>query len=216
MGDFAVIGMGRFGRVVARALAREGGAVLALDLATERLDAVREEVDSVMAVDATDERAMAGLDLERLSCAVVTIGSRAMEASLLTTAVLRELDVPRIVARAFDDSHARLLLAIGANEVINPEEEMGHRLALSLAHPGILGQARLGEASLAQVEAPESYVGQRLGELDFATGLSATILAIRRDGAILTHPDDDEEVAGGDVLVLLAEPEAVRRLAAMK
>lgn len=216
MGDFAVIGMGRFGRVVARELAREGEAVLALDLLTERLDAVREEVDSVMAVDATDERAMAGLELARLNCAVVTIGSRAMEASLLTTAVLRELDVPRIVARAFDDGHARLLLAIGANEVINPEEEMGHRLALSLAHPEILGQARLGEESLAQVEAPESYVGQRLGELDFATGLSATILAIRRDGAVLTHPGDDEEVAGGDVLVLLAEPEAVRRLAAMK
>lgn len=216
MAEFAVIGLGRFGRAVARSLTLAGQAVLAVDRDVSRLERVADDVESVIEIDVTDERRMRSLDLGRMSCVVVAIGSRAMEASLLSTAILRDLEVPRIVARAFDERHARLLLAIGAHEVINPEDEIGRRLALSLAHPGVRGQLRLGEQTVAEIELPEGFAGRRLDELDLAAGHGVTVLAIRRGDRIDPCPVDEATVDSGDSLLLLGDEEALERLAARK
>jgi len=216
MADFAVIGLGRFGRAVARSLALSGQAVLAVDRDPRRLEQVADEVDSVVAADTTDERRMKALDLRRMACVVVTIGSRAMEASLLTTAILRDLGVPRIVARSFDERHARLLLAIGAHEVLNPEDEIGRRLALTLAHPGVLGQLPLGASAVAEIEAPEAFAGRRLDELDLVSRHGVAVLAIRRGDGLQPCPPPAATVESGDALVLLGDGGALRRLAALK
>ena len=216
MAEFAIIGLGRFGRAVARALALEGQAVLAVDVDARRLDLVAEDVDAVVVADTTDEAKVASLQLGRMSCVVVTMGSRALEASLLTTAILIEQDVPRVVARAFDERHARLLLAIGANEVINPEDEIGRRLALRLSHPGIVDQVKLGEASIAEVEAPEAFVGRSLADLDPRNRHRVTVLAIRRGSEIVANPTAEARVESGDVLVLLGDPESVRQVGSLR
>ena len=122
MAEFAVIGIGRFGRAVALNLVAQGQGVLAVDLDPARLAGVAAEVDSTAVADTTDPDAVAVLGLERAACTVVAIGSRATEASLLTTAILAQREVPRVVARAFNERHARLLLAVGAHEVLNPEQ----------------------------------------------------------------------------------------------
>jgi trk system potassium uptake protein TrkA len=214
--EFAVIGLGRFGRSVARSLVREGQAVLAIDIDPTRLEQVDDEVDATSRADTTDEQAMAALRLDRMSCVVVSIGSRATEASLLTVAILRELGVPRIVARSFDERHARLLLAIGANEVINPEVDMGARLAWRLARPGILDQFDLGDARVAEVEAPESLVGSSLAELDLGGRRQLAVLLLRRGHEVRANPGPQERIESGDVLVLLGSERAIADLAALK
>jgi trk system potassium uptake protein TrkA len=216
MADFAIVGMGRFGRAVARHLAGLDQAVLAIDRDRSRLDQVSDDVEAVAVADSTDEEAMRSLQLERLACVVVTIGSRAAEASVLTTAILRELRVPRIVARAFDDRHARLLLAIGAHEILNPEEELANQLALRLAHPGVMAEISFADAVIAEIEAPESLVGVSLRDLDLRNRQGVAVLAIRRDGATLVNPGAGDAPASGDILVLLGPQSAVRKLAALK
>lgn len=216
MADFAVIGMGRFGRAVARSLARGGQAVLAVDRAPERLALVADEIDATARADTTNEEAVKALRFDRLSTVVVTIGSRATEASLLTVAILRELDVPRIVARAFDERHARVLMAVGAHEVLNPEDEMGARLALHLAHPGVLDQIPVGEEAVAEIEAPEALAGRRLGELDLHDRHGVTVLAIRRGDRVTAAPGPDAAIESGDALVVLGDEEAIRRVAALR
>lgn len=212
MAEFAVIGMGRFGRAVARKLALEDQSVVALDVVPARLDAVAADVDSVLAVDSTDEAAMKDLGLERVSCVIVTIGSRATEASILTTAILREIGIDRILARAFDPSHARLLVAVGAHEVLNPEEEIAGRLARSLAHPDVLDEIRLDEAVIAEVEAPEAFDGRDLGELELDGSGDVHLLAIRRGGSTLLRPTSETRLESGDVLVLFGPREPIRRI----
>lgn len=216
MADFAVIGMGRFGRAVTRSLVRDGQAVLGVDRDPARLAQVADEVDATARADTTDEETVKSLQLDRMGSVVVAIGSRATEASLLTVAILRELQVPRIVARAFDERHARLLLAIGAHEVLNPEDEMGALLALRLAHPGIVGQLRLGEAILAEIEAPEAFAGSSLGELDLAERRGVSVLAIRRGGEVLAAPSAETPVESGDLLLVLGSEEAIHRVAALR
>lgn len=216
MAELAVIGLGRFGRAAARSLVRDGQAVLAIDHDPARLELVAGEVDATARADTTDEEALAELRLGRMACVVVTIGSRATEASILTVAILRELGVPRIVARAFDERHARLLLAIGAHEVLNPEDEMGERLALHVARPGILDRFRCAGGWVAQVEAPEAFVGSALGALDLAAAGGVEVLALRRGDRVTARPGADWRIESGDVLVVFGEEEAVHRIEALR
>ncbi|MDY7096210.1 MAG: TrkA family potassium uptake protein [Acidobacteriota bacterium] len=215
-GELVIIGLGRFGRSVATNLARRGQSVLAVDRAAERVELIAEEVDSVAIADATDEAALDELPLERISCAVVTMGSRATEASILTTALLRQMGVPRIVVRSFNDLHARVLLAVGASEVINPEDEMGHRLALHLANPSLGSQIELGDASITELDAPETFAGQSLAELHLRKRHRVTVLALRRGEEVLANPEAGEKIESGDVLVLLGHGDDIQRVAALE
>jgi trk system potassium uptake protein TrkA len=214
MAEFAVIGIGRFGRAVALNLVAQGQGVHAIDRDPARLARVAAEVAATAVADTTDPDAVAALGLERVACTVVAIGSRATEASLLTTAILAQRDVPRVVARAFDERHARLLLAVGAHEVLNPEQEIGRRLALRLAHPGIRDRIGGGRATVAEVEATEAWAGRTLGSLDLRRR-RVTALALLRDGGAATDLAPEREIASGDRLVLLGPDEALHEIAAL-
>ena len=216
MAELAVIGMGQFGRAVARSLVREGQAVLAIDLDGERLLRIEHEVDAVEQTDTTDEGQVAALKLDRMACVVVAIGVLGAEASLLTVAILKELGVPRIVARCFDRRHGRLLLAIGANEVLNPEEESGAQLASRLVRPGILDQMAFGDVRVAEVEAPESFAGGSLADLDLRGRYGVTVVAVQRGDGVSANPEPTEVLASGDVLVLLGTDSAIREVAALR
>lgn len=213
-GEFAVIGLGRFGRSLVEALRAESQTVLAVDIDRRRVENVADLVDGAVVCDTTDEEALASLGLERMSCVTVAIGERATEASILTTALLRQIGIPRIVARSFNDLHARVLRSVGAHEVVNPESEMGARLASQLANPNILDRLQMGDAEIAEVSAPESFVGRSLENLDLRNRAGVTVLALRRGDEVLANPSADDEVESGDVLVLLGRDEAMRKLAA--
>jgi trk system potassium uptake protein len=214
-GDFAVIGLGQFGRAVALKLVDQGAAVLAVDVDPERAKLVEASVDAVVVADATEEVALAELGLERMSCVVVAMGVRAKDTSIMCTALLRQRGVRRVVSRATSDLHGRVLLAVGAHEIVNPEQEMGARLAHHLANPHVVDQFSLGrDFVVAEIEAPEAYVGRTLRDLGLRQKASVTVVLIRRGGQVLSVIDPDERLASGDVLVVLGSPAAVRQFAA--
>ncbi|MCY1058384.1 MULTISPECIES: TrkA family potassium uptake protein [Nannocystis] len=215
-GEFAVIGLGQFGRAVALSLVREGAAVLAIDQLEERAQLVESEVDAVACADATDERALNELGLERMSCVVVAMGARARETSILTTSLLRQRGIPRIISRAANELHARVLLAVGAHEVINPEMQMGQRLARNLAHPTILEQIALDEnTNLVEVATPEQFIGKSLTEIDMKRRYGVSVIAVRRGGQVIPQLAADDRLARGDRLLIVGPPASVRRVASL-
>jgi trk system potassium uptake protein TrkA len=215
-GEFAVIGLGQFGRAVALSLVREGAAVLAIDQLEERAQLVESEVDAVACADATDERALNELGLERMSCVVVAMGARARETSILTTSLLRQRGIPRIISRAANELHARVLLAVGAHEVINPEMQMGQRLARNLAHPTILEQIALDEnTNLVEVAAPEQFIGKTLVEIDLRRRYGVSVIAVRRSGQVMPQTAAEERLIRGDRLLIVGPPASVRRVASL-
>lgn len=215
VGEFVVIGLGMFGRVVARSLAADGQAVLAVDINEEEVNRMAADLDTVVRADATDEAALRELRLERMSCAVVAIGAESMEASVFATALLRQIGVPRIVARSLSDLHARVLRAVGAHEVVSPEVEMGQRLAFRLSHPNVLDRVDLGDnIELAELEVPAQYVGKTLVEIDVRRRFDVTVVALHRNGAIVANPRRDEVLGSGEVLVVIGSSEAIARFAA--
>lgn len=213
--EYVVIGAGQFGRAVAQSLTALGQSVLVIDVDRERIEEMVGDVDAAVTADATDERALQDLGVAGISTAVVTIGTESVEASILTTALLRQLGVPRIVARAINTLHARVLQSVGAHEVLNPEEEMGRRLAARLAHPTIHEQFELGNAHLAEVELPERFVGKSLKELDMRRHHKVTVMAVRRGEQVLASPDAEMTLASGDVLLLIGAPDAVHAVASL-
>jgi len=214
-GDFAVVGLGQFGRSVALHLVHQGEAVLAVDMDHERAKLVEAQVDAVVVADATNEGTLAELGLDRMSCVVVAMGVASKDTSIMVTALLRQRGVRRIVSRATSDLHGRILLAVGAHEIVNPELEMGARLANHLANPHVLDQFALDkEHVVAEVEAPETFVGRSLRDLALRQQSKVAVVLIRRQNKVISTIDENESVESGDVLVVLGTANAVRHFAA--
>lgn len=212
--EYVVIGLGRFGAAVARELARRGQAVLALDVNADKVEELSLEIETVAAADATDEAVLRELHVQRMACAIVAIGTDSMEASILATALLRQLGVPRIIARSLGPLHARVLLSVGAHTVVNPEQEIGQRVARRLVQPNILEKLSLaGDVSLAELSAPPSFVGHTPIELKLRERYDVTVVAVRRDGDVQPVGAPDDAFREDDVLIVVGSPEAIDRLA---
>jgi len=205
-----------FGRAVALSLTSQGQSVLGIDSNRDEVDRIASELDTVVCADSTDEEALRELRIDRISCAVVAIGAESMEASILTTTLLRQLGVPQIVARSLGSLHARVLRAVGAHRVVSPEWEMGVSLAQQLAQPSVLDRFDLGdEVEVIEIEAPQSFVGQTLVELDVRRRFSISVAAIRRGDRVYATLEGGEQIGNGDVLVVIGRAEAIAKLAAL-
>lgn len=212
-----VIGLGQFGMALARALARQGAEVVAVDHRADRVQLAAAFATEAIAMDAMNEGELARLRPAQRDLAVCAIGDEHREASILVTALLRQAGAPRIVARATDDLHERILTLVGAHEVVNPERIFGERLAAKLSHRGVIDLVPLGDnLVITEVHAPFLARGRTLAELQLPKRHQLTVLAIRRgaegQGKVVL-PSADLTVLAGDVLVVVGTPMAAVRFA---
>lgn len=214
--EYVVIGLGSFGKALVEALSGLGASVLALDIDPIAVQMASDELDVIaVRADATDEAALRELEIHQMDCAVVALGVEAKEAAILTTALLAQLGVPQIVARSLGPLHSRVLRAVGAHKIVNPEEEMGRRLARQLATPAVLDRLELGEeAILAEIEAPEAFMGKTLAEIDIRRRFQVTVVALRRGEKVIAGINPQRKFRSGDVMVVLGREEAIEKLGA--
>lgn len=209
-----IIGLGQFGMSVARALSTRNVEVLAVDVRDEKVRAAAGFVAEAATFDATDEEALARTSPERRDVCVCAIGDEAKEASIICTSLLRQMGAKRVIARANDDLHARILGLVGAHQIVNPEREYGERFANRIVHQEIQGEMRLGEGVLVtEVKSPASFVGRTLGELQLPKRFGVTVVAVREAGTrAIVLPDAQTTISEGDVLVVVAGDGAVARM----
>jgi len=121
---FAVIGMGQFGFRVAKQLTSKGAEVLAIDKDFDLVEMIKDEVTYAVSLDSTDIKALGSQNLQDMDAVLVAIGEN-IEGLLLTTVLLLELNVKRIVARAMSDQQRIILEKLGVKEILSPEDEVG-------------------------------------------------------------------------------------------
>lgn len=209
-----VIGLGQFGISVARALAARKVEVLAVDVSEERVRDAAAFVTEAVCFDATQESSLARISPERRDVCLCAIGDEAKESSIICTALLKQLGARRVIARSNDDLHARILTLVGADQVVNPDREYGTRFANQVLHEEIRGEMPLGEGVLiTEISVPARFLGSTLGDLKLPRRFGVTVVAIRQasSGAVVI-PSPDSRLEAGDVVVVVAQEQAVARM----
>lgn len=220
----AVFGLGMFGSEVCKELAERGGKVIAIDRKPDLIEKIKDQVTQALLIDCADEEALKNLALENIDVALVAIGVN-IEASILTTALLKKLGVPFIIARAVSDTHARVLKQVGATEVINIEVEQGKRLANRLISPDIIDRIPIAKnQTLVEMLVPKKFLNKTIASLDFRKKYNINVISIRRPhieiddlgnpvrDEIVLPPDPNEVIQPNDILVMVGTEEAVDAL----
>ncbi|MBI9107783.1 MAG: TrkA family potassium uptake protein [Spirochaetales bacterium] len=216
---FAVIGLGMFGLKVCQTLMEKGGQVIAMDNRPEQINKIRDSVTQAILLDATDEDSIREAPFDQVDAAIVAIGDN-IEASILTTNLLKQTGVPYIVARAVNKTHYQVLRQIGADEVINIEEDQGRQIALNLIAPSVMEKIPLSkDIFLLEMYLPGGLENTRIDTLDLLgrfslrlTGLRRTVSELNSDGTavrseLLLFPAPEDKLIDGDILILIGSEE---------
>lgn len=202
--QFAVIGLGRFGGSICRTLFEQGVEVLAIDKDEERVNEFTSLATHAVIADSTDETVLKNLGLRNFDHVIVAIGDN-IQASILTTLILKELGVPYVTAKAQNEYHEKVLSKIGADRVIHPERDMGTRIANNITSSSVLDYIELSdEYSIVEVIASPKMIGKTLIDLDIRARYGLNIVAIKSEHrGIDVSPRAEDEIKKGDILIVI-------------
>ena len=224
--QFAVIGLGRFGRAVCETLHGMGYEVLGIDRGEKAVAHVLNShlVSHALELDSTDPSALKEGGLFELDTVIVAIGNY-IEASVITTLNLKESGVNHVIAKASSDIHGKLLNKVGADAVIFPEYEMGCEVARSLTQPNVLERLELDpQSSIVEVIVPEEFHGKTLMDLNLRSEYGVNVLALgfcsKAPGSLNpppldqfdVNPDPDAQLREGMVMVVIGKNDAIRKM----
>ncbi len=196
--QFAVIGLGRFGSSVAKALYANGNDVLVI-----AIQKISDDVTKAVQMDATDESTLRSLGIRNFDVAVIAIGTD-IQSSIVVTLLVKELGVNHIIAKAHNDMHAKILYKIGADRVVLPEKDMGARVAHNLISSSILDYIELSpDYSIAEVVSPQEWNGKTLRELNLRAIHGINVMAIKRKSTVNISPSANDKVESGDILIAI-------------
>ncbi|MBL7106108.1 MAG: TrkA family potassium uptake protein [Phycisphaerae bacterium] len=219
MKRFAVIGLGRFGKKLAIALAMSGADVIAIDKDREEVDSIRDQVSLAVRLDSTDEEAMKAQGVDKVDVAIIGIGQgtgKGFESAVLTVVNLKQMGVKNIYTRAEDLTAGEVFSKIGATEVIYPEIESAQRWAYKLIAPQIGEKIDFAPGySLARVKSPPSFDGKTVMDMQLRQKYNVNLVAIKRSedskakksekgdkGGIINVPMPNTVIYEGDILMV--------------
>lgn len=210
--QYIVIGLGRFGRSVARHLEANGCMVMAVDKDEKKVNLVSEYVTRAMCLDISDEEAVKELGLSNFDGVVVAIGHN-LEAAIFSIMWAKEEGVKLLIAEAYDETQGKILAKVGADEIVYPEREMGYHLAKNLAFGNILDAVELSSGySIAELPVLQKWIGKNLIELKLRDKYHVNVIAVKRNHNLEVTPSADKPFQEGDVVVLLGRNDTLKKL----
>lgn len=209
--QYAVIGLGRFGSSVAKELYDLKHDVMAIDMDEERIQENMNNVTHAVQADSTDEIALKSLGIRNFDVVVVAIGQN-IQASILTTLIIKELGIETIVVKAQNQLHAKVLYKIGATKVIFPERDMGVRVAHNLVTPNILDYIELSEEySIVEIISSDIMAEKTLIDLNIRAKYGCNVMALKNENYINVAPIAQDKIKKGDILVVIGHNKDLRK-----
>lgn len=211
-GEIIVVGLGRFGSSLARTLMGLDYEVLGVDLNPELVQAHSGVLTHVVAADCTQESALRQIGAADAVTVAVCIGTD-IEASVLTTAALSDLEIPNIWAKAITEAHGKILQRVGAQHVVFPEAEMGERVAHLLT--GQMQEYVVLDENfvIAEMRTPQRYEGKRLGESNIRAEHHVTVVVVKPERSGFTYAEPDTVLGKDDLIVVAGRREDVEHFA---
>ncbi|MCF8081669.1 MAG: TrkA family potassium uptake protein [Deltaproteobacteria bacterium] len=218
MKRFAVIGLGNFGFHAAKALYEEGNEVVAIDLNKARVQAIDAYCSEAIVLEATDKEALKALGLENMDGVIVSTGTK-ISTSILICLYLQEIGVQKILVKALDEDHEKILKRVGATDVIHPERDMAVRTSRGLSSPNMLDFVPISdEFDLVQIGPPREFIGKTLRELNLRAKYNVHIIAIHEivPENFRLVPPPDFVIKDSDILIMLGKTEDIRKIKGLK
>ena len=209
--EFVVIGLGRFGGSIAKELIRQGADVMVIDSFSDRVDEFSHIATQAIVADTTDEAVIKSLGLWNYDHIIVAIGEN-IQASILTTLILKESGVKKITVKAQNDYHEKVLKKIGADVVVHPERDMGIRIANNIMSNNVLDYLELSdEHSIMEIRANERLANHTIIDLDIRAKYGVNIVGLKRGEKIIVSPPADEVILEHDVLLVIGADVDINR-----
>ncbi|MBQ3305628.1 MAG: TrkA family potassium uptake protein [Clostridia bacterium] len=210
--QYIVVGLGRFGRAIAETLCQDGAEVLGVDCKMDMVERMRDELTQTIQMDAMDRDALETLGVQDFDIVFVTMGSD-IRASGTIVLLLKELGARRVIAKAHDEFHGRMLEKLGADQVLFPERDMGRRVAHSLISGNVIEYMELSTRySMAEIRPKPEWIGKTLKELAMRSSLDINVVAIRSGDAVNAMPQPETRISQGDVMLVVISENALKEM----
>ena len=209
---YAVFGLGRYGRAVAKELADSGAEVLAIDIHEDIVNEVRHQLPLCKCADITEPEVIKQLGISNIDVVIIATASN-LEASVLATMLCKEAGVKTVIAKCADEMHQKILSRVGADKVVFPEKESGIRLAKNLLSSGFVDIIELSkEVSMIELDIKPQWVGKTLVELNLRKKYSINVVAIKQNQEVNIDIDPNTVLADDMTLIVVANVSKLSKL----
>jgi len=210
--QYLVVGLGRFGKSIARTLYELGNDVLAVDSREDNVQDITPYVTQAVEADATEEENLKALGVNNFDVAIIGIGAD-IQSSVIVTLLLKEMGMKFVLAKANTDLHAKILYKIGADKVVFPEKDTAVRIAHNLVSNNMLDFIALSlEYRAAEILCIKKWIGKNLEQLNIRSKYGINIIMIKRRDDVNVLPTSDFVFLEGDIIVAIGGQKEIEKL----
>ena len=210
--NYAIFGMGRYGRSVAKELIKNGADVLVVDINESVIKGLVGEFPICKCADVTNPDVIEELDIRSMDNVIIAMAGN-LEASVMAAMLCKEVGVPRVIVKCANEMHCRILSKVGADQVVVPEYESGSRLAKNLLSAGFIDLVDLSEdVSLLHLDVRSEWVGKNLMELNLRQKYGINVVAFDKEGKVSAEIDPQLPLEQGMQLIIIADPAKLKKI----
>ena len=201
---YAVFGLGRYGTAVARELTQNGMEVIAVDADQKIVNDAAAYLPVCKCADLTDAEVIERLGIGNIDTVIVCMAS-SLESSVMAVTLCKEAGVKTVIAKCANEMHQKILLRVGADQVVFPEKESGVRLAKNLLSSGFIDMISLSEdVSMVEIDVRDEWVGKNLIELNLRKKYGFNIVAVKKDGEVSVNVNPEQVLDKETTLIVIA------------
>ncbi len=210
--SYAVFGLGRYGAAVAAELVKNGHEVIAVDIDQNTVNDAAAYLPICKCADVTDAEVIEQLGVADIDTVIICMASN-LEASVMAVTLCREVGVKHVIAKCANEMHQKILLRVGANEVVFPEHESGVRLAKNLVSSGFIDMISLSkDVSMVEIDVKNEWVGKNLIELNLRKKYGINIVAIKKGEHVSVNISPEQALDADTTLIVIANTAKLGRI----
>lgn len=212
MKSFCIIGLGKFGLSLAHTLAAEGKQVMVIDVDADKVNSIADIVTQPVIGDPTNQAVMSSCGIADYECAVVCMANN-INVNILLCIMLKEAGVKKIVARAINEGHKKVLEHLGVDMIVFPEQDMGEKIGFMLARNNVTEFIEFHGYQIVEFTAPESWSGKNLIQLEIRNKYGLTVLAVTdKEGEVTVSPMPTRPFAQGERVSVIGTEKDIDKL----
>ncbi len=212
MKSFCVIGLGKFGQALAETLAKAGAQVMIIDTDSDKVTSLADIVTNAVIGDPTNEAVLRAAGISDYECAIICLTTN-INANILLTIMLKEAGVKKVVVRALNEGHRKVLEHIGADMIVFPEQDMGEKLGYMLTKDNVTDFVEFSGYKIVEITVPGDWIGKNLVDLGLRQRYSVNVIAVSRaDGSVDVSPTPTRLFVPGDRVSVIGADQDIDRL----